>query len=168
MGAPSGSDSQGSPASPPGRRRFDLPPSATLIAGIATLLIAMGVGVVIGRLDNGSSSKGNTTYIPTVVSSPGAAGAATATEQSSASGSQTAKPAASSTSKAAAKTPTKEAIKPANPTVKIGQAGHGAGYQHGHFTGHFFGAENESASGEGGEESSTQESSKAKSKGSKG
>lgn len=143
MGGGAGSGGGGS--EPPLKRRgpVRLSANATLIAGIATLILAMGVGVVIGRLDNGSGSKGGTTYIPTVVQS-GAAGAAASTEQAAAaSGSQTPKPAAAGATKGTATKPAAAVVKPSNPTVKIGDAGHGRGYQHGHFTGHFFGEENE-------------------------
>ncbi len=146
MGAPAAAGS-GGPAEPPRRSRFQIGPNGTLIAGIATLLLAMGVGVVIGRLDNGSSSKTTPTYIPTVVSSAGS-GAAASTEQAAASAATPAKKAATTTAKGSSKAPSATAVKPTNPTVKIGSKGHGAGYQHGHFTGHFFGEENEAESGE--------------------
>jgi hypothetical protein len=130
--------------------------STALVAGVGTLLLAMGVGVLIGRTDNGSSKNANApAQIITVGGSSGAAssGSTAATTQGKA---KAAKGKASKKAKAAASKPTvdkKQAAKaqaaaskvlgtsknlpPA--TVKQGDTGHGAGYTKGHFTGTFFG-----------------------------
>lgn len=136
--------------------RWRMTPSSTLIAGIGTLLLAMGVGVLIGHLGQSSSPAHTTTPILTVPST-GAAGTSTtattpgqtSTSASGATGSSSA--AKTSTAKTATPTttaPTKAAAKPANPTVTVGQKGSGKGYQHGHFTGHFFGGESEEEANE--------------------
>jgi len=147
--------------------RWRMTPSSTLIAGIGTLLLAMGVGVLIGHLGQSSSPSHTATPILTVPST-GAASTSTATtpgqtstSASSATGSSSA--AKASTTKAATPTttaPTKAAVKPANPTVTVGQKGSGKGYQHGHFTGHFFGGESEEEANEEPEESSKSSGSK--------
>jgi hypothetical protein len=139
--------------SPPRRSRWRMTPSSTLIAGIGTLLLAMGVGVLIGHLGQSSSPSHTTTPILTVPSAGAASTTATTPGQTStsASGSAGSSAAKASTTKAGAPTgtaPTKVATKPANPTVTVGQKGSGKGYQHGHFTGHFFGGENEEEAGE--------------------
>ncbi len=142
--------------------RWRMTPSSTLIAGIGTLLLAMGVGVLIGHLGQSSSPAHTTTPILTVPST-GAAGTSTtattpgqtSTTASGAAGSSSATKA--STTKVATPTttaPTKAAVKPANPTVTVGQKGSGKGYQHGHFTGHFFGGESEEEANEEPSESS--------------
>jgi hypothetical protein len=146
----------GGGSAPPKRKsRFDWGPNATLIAGIATLLLAMGVGVLIGHYSaSGSSSKRATPIVVTGVGSTGTTGttaeagagptgaASTGSKSSGGSG---------AAAHAAAK-PSAASSKPANPTVQVGQKGHGQGYQHGEFTGHFFGSENEEDAGEEGEE----------------
>jgi len=141
--------------------RWRMTPSSTLIAGIGTLLLAMGVGVLIGHLGQSSSPAHTTTPILTVPSTGAASTSTTATTPgtstaaSSPTGSSSA--AKASTTKAATSTttaPTKAAVKPANPTVTVGQKGSGKGYQHGHFTGHFFGGESEEEANEEPSESS--------------
>ncbi len=52
------------PASPPPAKRFS--PSATLVAGVATLVLAIGVGVLIGRSGEDSGS-GNVAATPQVI-----------------------------------------------------------------------------------------------------
>jgi hypothetical protein len=140
-------------ATPPRGSRWRMSPNSALIAGIATLLLAMGVGVLIGRSGQSSSSKPTTTPIVTVPSA-GTSGVGTSTQSvvTSSATASTVKSAAASAKVHAAKSaptnPVAAAIKPTNPTVKIGQKGTGPGYQHKHFTGHFFGAENEEEAGE--------------------
>jgi hypothetical protein len=116
--------------------------STTLIAGIATLLLAMGVGVLIGRSGNnsGSSRAASVQVIP---------GAAAAAPASTAAASATTPAAAAKTAKPTkAKTPsaggvgTKVITTVKNlppPTVTVGGACSGSGCQNGHFTGNFFG-----------------------------
>ena len=138
---------------PPKKQR--LSSSTALVAGVGTLLLAMGVGVLIGRTDNGTSKNTNApAQIITVGGSSGAtSGAAAATAQGK---TKAAKGKATKKAKADNSKPTvnkKQAAKaqaaaskvlgssknlpPA--TVKQGDTGHGAGYTKGHFTGTFFG-----------------------------
>jgi hypothetical protein len=124
-------------------------PGATLIAGVATLLLALGVGVLIGRAGNsGSSGNAGKVSVVTVNGAGGtaAAGAGTSTgtttNPSSHSGasnkSHKAKSGSGASANAASATAkTVTALPP--PTVTLGAKGSGAGYQHGHFTGNFFG-----------------------------
>ena len=125
-------------------------PGATLIAGVATLLLALGVGVLIGRAGN-SGSSGNAGKVSVVTvngarrhrcrgrrgsagttTNPGSHSGAAPTRRHKAKSSSGASANAAS---ATAKTVT--ALPP--PTVTLGAKGSGAGYQHGHFTGNFFG-----------------------------
>jgi hypothetical protein len=157
MSDPSG---RGGAETPPPKRksRFDWGPNATLIAGIATLLLALGVGVIIGHYSASGSPKKAT---PIVVSGLGATGgvgttAATGTTAGAAGAAGAGKGGAKSTGGGGGSGhPTQAASKPPNPTVQLGQKGHGQGYQHGEFTGHFFGGENEEDAGEEGEEESS-------------
>ena len=117
--------------------------TSTLIAIIGTLLLAMGVGVLIGRSSN--NVKSVPAQVVTVAGGGGTASTATTTAapQSSSSGAaQAAKSSgasATSRTKSAAKTPAARAPK----VVTVGSPGKGPGYQHGHFTGNFFGPEAE-------------------------
>lgn len=117
--------------------------NTTLIAGIGTLLLALGVGVLIGRTGNGTSAKAPPAQVITVAGggSAGAASASPATEQPSAGAAKTAKSGAAS-SPAAVKAAAK-AKGPPPKVVTVGSPGKGAGYQNGHFTGKFFGGEEE-------------------------
>jgi hypothetical protein len=117
--------------------------NTTLIAGIGTLLLALGVGVLIGRTGNGTSAKAPPAQVITVAGggSAGAASASPATEQPSAGAAKTAKSGAAS-SPAAVKAAAK-AKGPPPKVVTVGTPGKGPGYQHGHFTGSFFGPEAE-------------------------
>jgi hypothetical protein len=154
MSDPSGSGGAEN-APPKGKSRFDWGPNATLIAGIATLLLALGVGVIIGHYSaSGSPAKKATPIVVTGVGTTGTTG--TATEATGATGTTARSGAAASPSaKASSSKPTQAASKPPNPTVQLGQKGHGQGYQHGEFTGHFFGSESEENAGEEGEEKSS-------------
>lgn len=134
-----------SPAVVETRRRLRPPASSstTLIAGVATLLVAMAVGVLIGR-----SGKDNSTAAsaPVRVVTVGGA-AATATPAAGGSSSETAsagkdagKPKGDKNASAkATPTPAPTAVKTPPPTVKVGQPGKGPGYKNGKFTGDFFG-----------------------------
>jgi hypothetical protein len=148
------------------KKRFPRPQwssSATLVAGIATLLLAMGVGVEIGK--SGNSSQKQSAGASTVVlgGSTGAAGAAASTTPttpttSASTSSSTGRGSTSHHSTA----PIKKAVitkvvqqraqqaashvlgasAPKNPTVKQGgkcTGGASQGCQGGHFTGNFFG-----------------------------
>jgi hypothetical protein len=125
--------------------------NTALIAGVGTLLLALGVGVLIGRSSNNTSAKTPAAQVVTVPVGGGSAGSA-GTAGASTSTSPTAKtPAAAaakaSTSGAAGGGGTKVIVKkPTGPppkAVHIGSPGKGPGYQHGHFTGNFFGPESE-------------------------
>jgi hypothetical protein len=144
------SSGAGSPATPPSSRpRFRMSPNSTLIAGIGTLLLAMGVGVLIGHLGRNSNSSHVSTPILTIPST-GVAGTATTpagtstTPNSPTSSSKSTTPSAS---KAAIKS-SKTTVPPPSSAVKVGQKGSGKGYQHHKFTGHFFGGENEEEANE--------------------
>jgi hypothetical protein len=118
--------------------------STALIAGIATLLLAMGVGVLIG---NSGKDRASTAAPPVqVVSVAGGAAApaavdptaTTAAPATTGSASTDATKAGTSTSKSSAAT--KSTSKPkAAPVVKLGTKGTGKGFKNGKFTGDFFG-----------------------------
>ena len=122
-------------------RRPHMSVNSTLIAGIGTLLLAMGVGVLIGRSGN-SSAKAPPAQVVTVAGGGGSASTATtspATPSPSAGAATPTKPAAT----AGAKSASKASAAPPPKTVKVGSTGTGPGYQKGHFTGNFFGPEAE-------------------------
>ena len=134
------------------RPRAWVSPNSSLIAGIATLLLAMGVGVLIGRAGGDSgSARSSTPQVVTV--SAGAAGAAgtTGAATTAADASTSSKSASKKKSKAAkAKvtgagsveaTAKKNGVKLPPKVVKVGQkCEKGAkGCQGGKFTGNFFG-----------------------------
>ncbi len=130
-----------SSASRPKRPRPSV--NATLIAGIGTLLLALGVGVLIGRLGTGSSATKNPPVQIVTVAGAGGAGAGTAAGTAGAEGVQTPSTAAKTATPGAAaaksaKSASKAAVAPTK-VVKVGSKGSGPGYQHGHFTGNFFG-----------------------------
>jgi hypothetical protein len=113
--------------------------NTALIAGIGTLLLAMGVGVLIGR--SGQKSPSPRAAAPVQVVTVGGAGGASVAGTSP----TTAKPAAgkSSTSKTATKAASHvkgTTVKlPKKAVVTVGTPGTGPGYQKGKFTGNFFG-----------------------------
>jgi hypothetical protein len=121
--------------------------NAALIAGVGTLLLAMGVGVLIGR--SGQKSPSNASAAPQVITVGGAGGAAnTAAAGAGVGGAKGAKAKANSTGKKAGAAQAQKAadkIKgtslklPKKAVVKVGSPGTGPGYQHGKFTGNFFG-----------------------------
>jgi hypothetical protein len=130
-------------------------PGATLIAGVATLLLAMGIGVLIGHetassspaqtsakapvvyLNGGGSAAAASTAAPATTAPTGNAGSSGSSNKSSKSH-KNANSSASSSTAAAATTPTTvKKLPPA--TVTVGAKGSGPGYQHGKFTGNFFG-----------------------------
>jgi hypothetical protein len=123
----------------PSQRRI-APVNSTLIAIIGTLLLALGIGVLIGRSGN-TSVKSPPAQVVTISGGP-ATGATTttpatgtATTPASGSSSTTAK----TKSKTAAKSTSTKSTTPPPKAVKVGTPGHGRGYQNGHFTGNFFG-----------------------------
>jgi hypothetical protein len=123
-------------------RRPSMSVNSTLIAIIGTLLLAMGVGVLIGRSSN--NVKSLPAQVVTVAGGGGTASTATTTAapQSSSASAAPKSSGASTTSHAKSATKTPAAAAPAK-TVTVGSPGKGAGYQHGHFTGNFFGPEAE-------------------------
>jgi hypothetical protein len=120
----------------------------TLIAGVGTLLLAIGVGVLIGR--SGRSTPAASTA-PEVITVGGPAGSGTSTSASSTSttGTSTNSGEAAGANKSASKTSksktstTSKASTTTPPAVKVGTPGKGAGYKNGKFTGEFFGEEEE-------------------------
>jgi hypothetical protein len=147
----------GTPPRPPKQRRFPRPAGsagATLVAGIATLLLAMGVGVEIGRSSNTQTTTRAAAAPPEVITVAGGGGGGTASTATTASTS-------SSKSKKSVKTKAPKVTKVVvqktndaaakalgtsannlvtNPTVTTGATcTGGAGCQNGHFTGNFFG-----------------------------
>ncbi len=132
-----------SPRAEPQSRRPRASVNATLIAGIGTLLLALGVGVLIGRLGTNSSTKAPPVQVVTVAGGAGtgsagtAAGTASTEPQTSSTAAKTAKTAAAAAAAKSAKA--KAPAVPAKKVVTIGSKGSGPGYQHGHFTGNFFG-----------------------------
>ncbi len=146
--------------SPPPARKARISSGGTLVAGVATLLLAMGVGVLIGH-DTSTRAAAQPPVHITVQGSLGSAPAAASTTATSpastggTSGTTSKKSGASATSKAATKS--KAASSKASssaataaskvlggksdtpPTVTVGAKGKGAGYSGGKFTGNFFG-----------------------------
>lgn len=106
---------------------------ATLVAGVATLVLAMGVGVLIGRSGGNGGGGGGRAAAPAVqvVTVAGGGGAAADTSTTS-TGSSTG-------SKGKAKVRTLPRSKLPPPTVTLGQRGSGPGFRRGRFTGDFFG-----------------------------
>lgn len=135
-------------APPPVARARLLTTNGTLIAGIGTLLLAMGIGVLIGRTgNNGSNRAANPVQVVSVaggVGGPtGAAGSGTASSSTSTTSStpQAALAAGAKTAKAThtSTTGTFKTKAPPPKVVTVGSPGSGRGYQNGKFTGNFFG-----------------------------
>ncbi len=157
MGAPAPPAEAGPPVSVE-RPRRRLSSGATLVAGIATLLLAMGVGVEIGRIDNQGQQRASSPGVQVVtVAGSGASGTAGTTANTSGAA-NTKSRANTKTGKAKPKvvhitqkvqaqaaTAAKKVLGAgsanlAPPTVQPGQScTHGAGCQNGKFTGNFFG-----------------------------
>ncbi len=129
------------PTAPRSPRRAPLQINSTLIAGIGTLLLAMGVGVLIGRSGN-TSAKTPPAQVVTVAGGAGTAPTATTSTAAQTPSAGAGKAAKAGAAAAAAKSAPKTHSAPPK-VVKIGSKGKGPGYQHGHFTGNFFGAESE-------------------------
>ncbi len=135
------------PAPPPTRRRPRLSPNSTLIAGVGTLLLAMGIGVLIGRTggDSSSSNAGNQPVKVLNVPSSGSTATTTPANLNAKAPGKAAKAKNSAKGKGGvvgAQTSSvegkpKQKLPPA--TVGLGDKGQGAGYKHGKFTGQFFG-----------------------------
>ena len=130
-------------------------PNASLIAGVATLLIAMGVGVLIGR--SGHTTAATPAAAPVRVVTVGAGAGAATTSSATAAGTGSTSSAAKSSKKHRRKasssaststgggdiqkTAAKNGVKLPPPVVKVGgKCTSGAkGCQGGKFTGNFFG-----------------------------
>jgi hypothetical protein len=139
------------PALPARKKRTGVSPNAALIAGIATLLLALGIGVLIGR--SGHQEVDQTAAAPQVIKVGGSGeGEATASKAKTTTGGGAANAKTKKQKEAALKAAeshpaAEEIIKPTNgvklapPTVKPGdkcEAG-AAGCENGEFTGNFFG-----------------------------
>jgi hypothetical protein len=135
-------------ATPLRSSRFRASSSTALIAGIATLLLAMGVGVLIGNSGNEQASTSappvQVVSVPGVAAAPAAVDPTATTAAPTASGSASAgagttkgdKSTSTSKSSGAAKNTSKAK---APPVVKLGTKGTGKGFKDGKFTGDFFG-----------------------------
>jgi hypothetical protein len=147
-------------ASPPAHRTPRASSGTTIVAGVGTLLLAMGVGVLIGR--NSASNINNRPVqaaAPTVVTVGGGAGtgttAASAGSTTGKKGSKSKATKGKSKANSATKPTAAQAAKASNAaskvlgssnnalppaTVTVGQTGHGPGYdKSGKFNGSFFG-----------------------------
>jgi len=133
-----------------GGRRPRLTSSGTLIAGVGTLLLAMGVGVLIGRTSNGSSSRSPAVQVITVASGTSGATGSTAggtatttstpgTTSSGATSSTSKKKAKGAAASLAAKLPPKAKVIPKSLQSKVAKVGSKCAGG-GKFTGTYFGA----------------------------
>lgn len=148
---------------PPAPRTPRASSGTTIVAGVGTLLLAMGVGVLIGRSSTNNVPQRQAAAAPTVVTVSGGGG--TGTTAGSAGNATSAKK--STKKKGKAKSKASKASKAAKPTaaqaakasnaaskvlgssnknlppatVTVGQTGHGPGYnkKNGKFDGSFFG-----------------------------
>jgi hypothetical protein len=144
---------QQAPPPPPKKKRSGISPNAALIAGVGTLLLALGIGVLIGR--SGNHSVASTAPAAPIVIHSGGGGeeeTATASKGNTTGGGGAAKAKTKKQKEAAEQAAEKhpaaeEVIKPTNgvklapPKVKPGgkcESGT-AGCQGGKFTGNFFG-----------------------------
>ncbi len=138
------------PPPQPKKKRTGVSPNAALIAGVGTLLLALGIGVLIGR--SGHQEVAQTSSAPIVIHSGGGeaeakTSKAKTTTGGGAAGAKTKKQKEAAEKAAAAHPAAEEVIKPTNgvklapPTVKPGdkcESG-AAGCENGEFTGNFFG-----------------------------
>lgn len=135
-------------AAPPRSSRISS--NASLIAGLGTLLLAMGVGVLIGHSGGGGEASAGNKPVQIVTVPSGGAAAAGAT--AAAPGGKSAKPTTKAAKRTAAASKAAAAsgagaasvlhpkVKLPPPTVKVGGACQGgAGCQNGKFTGKYFG-----------------------------
>lgn len=143
---------QAAPPPPKKKKRSGISPNAALIAGVGTLLLALGIGVLIGR--SGHQEVAQTSSAPIVIHSGGGEETATASSKGKtttggggAANAKTKKQKEAAEKAAEAHPAAEEVIKPTNgvklapPTVKPGdkcESG-AAGCENGEFTGNFFG-----------------------------
>jgi hypothetical protein len=130
-----------SPSVSTSAQRRIAPVNSTLISVIGILLLAMGIGVLIGRSGNSTTLKSPPAQVVTVAGAAptGAAAATPATGTAATPASESSSAATKAKSKAAAKLTLPKSKAPLPKTVKVGTPGHGRGYQKGKFTGNFFG-----------------------------
>jgi hypothetical protein len=134
----------------PKKKSPRISPNAALIAGVGTLLLALGIGVLIGR--SGEQEVAQTAAAPQVIKVGGGEAEATsakgkATTGGGAAGAKSKKQKEAAEKAAAAHPAAEEVLKPAGdvklapPTVKPGDKceSDAAGCEHGEFTGNFFG-----------------------------
>jgi len=120
--------------------------NSQLIAGIGVLLLALGIGVLIGRSGNSASAKSPPIRVVTVAGA-GTAAASPAATQPESSSSEAAKSKSggshsTTVTKSTTKSTSKSSTGPPPKTVKVGSSCTGGkGCQNGHFTGNFFGEE---------------------------
>ncbi|HMJ73401.1 MAG TPA: hypothetical protein VK471_08585 [Solirubrobacterales bacterium] len=140
------------PLPPPKRKRTGISPNAALIAGVGTLLLALGIGVLIGR--SGHQEVAQTAAAPQIIKVGGGSGEAEATTSKGktttgggAANAKTKKQKAAALKQAEEHPAAEEVLKPAGdvklapPTVKPGDKCEkgAAGCEGGEFTGNFFG-----------------------------
>lgn len=113
--------------------------NSTLIAGVGTLLLAMGIGILIGRSSPGSSKASPVQYVTAPGTGVGGVAAGTeTTPPSTLEAGSTGGPTKSSKSSKSTAKAGKAKLPPAK-VVTVGSPGKGPGYEKGHFTGNFFG-----------------------------
>lgn len=129
--------------------------NATLLAGIGTLMLAMGTGVLIGRSASSSARSQPPYQVLTVPSATGAAGGATSpttaaepeasgAEVKSGGESGSGRSKSSKSKEAGTGSGSRSTPKPKKSVVTVGSPGKGPGYEKGKFTGKFFGGGSES------------------------
>ena len=118
--------------------------NATLIAGVGTLLLAMGIGILIGRSGQNASTKTPAVQLISPGGSALGAGTGSTATETPAAGASTTSTTGTSSSKSSSstsspKTAPKKSSSPPPKVVTVGSKGTGPGYQKGKFTGNFFG-----------------------------
>ncbi|HSZ04010.1 MAG TPA: hypothetical protein VK778_02270 [Solirubrobacteraceae bacterium] len=129
---------ESTPQSAPSQRRRIATVNSTLISIIGMLLLAVGVGVLIGRSGD-TTVKSPPAQVVTISGAPSTGAAATTPATSTGATTASESSATKAKSKASAKTKPAASKVPLPKAVKVGTPGHGRGYQNGHFTGNFFG-----------------------------
>lgn len=132
------------PARAPRAPRFGA--STALIAGVGTLLLAMGVGVLIGRTNHQAAGARAAAPVQVVTVGGGGGGGTAATAATTGKSAKNVKPrrtgrsaGSADVAKAARKIKGTTLKLPKKAVVKVGTPGTGPGYQGGKFTGNFFG-----------------------------
>jgi len=139
------------PPAPPKAKRRGISPNAALITGVGTLLLAMGVGVLIGRSGNDTVAAPQQASAPIVIKGGGAESATASAGAAGASGGKSSKGGKKSAKQAKAAADSgqgaEEVLKPAGdvklPPATVQPGEHcesgAAGCKGGEFTGDFFG-----------------------------